>query len=175
MLPGEIITNREELILPGNEYFEPDGTIDKIAVFERHRATGKTGVGAIKGFGLKGGAIASSVSHDSHNIIVIGDNDADIITAVRELERCHGGLTIVENGSVFETVELPIMGLISDRSNSYVTKKVRKMTTKAHKMGVPKDMEPFITLSFMALPVIPSIRCTPRGVYSVNEGKFLRP
>ena len=175
MLPGEIITNREDLILPGNEYFEPDGTIDKIAVFERHRATGKTGVGAIKGFGLKGGAIASSVSHDSHNIIVIGDNDADIITAVRELERCHGGLTIVENGSVFETVELPIMGLISDRSNSYVTKKVRKMTTKAHKMGVPKDMEPFITLSFMALPVIPSIRCTPRGVYSVNEGKFLRP
>ena len=173
MLPGEIVTEREDLLLPGGKFFEPNGEIDKIAVFERHKATGLIGVGAIKGFGLKGGAIASSVSHDSHNIIVIGSSDEDILTAVRELERCHGGLTIVENGEVFDTLELPIMGLISDKSHSYVTKKVRKMTNKARKMGVPKDMEPFITLSFMALPVIPEIRCTPRGVYSVTEGKFL--
>ena len=173
MLPGEIVTRAEYLTLPGNEYFEPDGDIDKIAVFERHKATGLIGVGAIRGFGLKGGAIASSVSHDSHNIIVIGTSDEDILTAVRELERTHGGLTIVENGQVFDTLELPIMGLISDRSHSYVNKKVRRMTSKAHKMGVPKNMEPFITLSFMALPVIPELRCTPRGVYSVTEAKFL--
>ena len=174
MIPGEILTEREDIILPGNEFFEPDGETAKIAVFERHKGTGLIGVGAIRGFGLKGGAIASSVSHDSHNIIVIGTSDEDILTAVRELERTHGGLTIVENGQVFETLELPIMGLISDKSHSYVNKKVRKMTTKARKMGVPRNMEPFITLSFMALPVIPEIRCTPRGVYGVTEGRFLR-
>ena len=135
--------------------------------------TGKIGVGAVLSFGLKGGAIASSVSHDSHNIIVIGDNDEDMLLAVKELDRTHGGYTIVEHGEVYDTLELPIMGLISDKSYSYVSKKVRKMTAKAHKMGVPKDMDPFITLSFMALPVIPEIRCTPRGMYSVTENCFL--
>ncbi len=125
------------------------------------------------GFGIKGGAIASSVSHDSHNIIAIGDSDEAILMAVKELERTHGGYTIVENGQVFDTLELPIMGLISDQSYTYVSKKLKRMTAKAHKMGVPKGMDPFITLSFMALPVIPDIRCTPRGIYSVSEGKLL--
>ncbi len=176
MIPGQILTERVDLVLPGTENggeFVPNGEIDKIAVFERHHYTGKIGCGAVQGFGLKGGAIASSVSHDSHNIIVIGDNDRDIIMAVRELDRTHGGYTIVENGEVFDTLELPIMGLISDKSYSYVSRKVRRMTSKAHKMGVPKSMEPFITLSFMALPVIPEIRCTPRGIFSVTDWKLL--
>ena len=81
----------------------------------------------------------------------------------------------MQNGEVFDTLELPIMGLISDRSYTYVNKKLRRMITRAHRMGVPKDMDPFITLSFMALPVIPAIRCTPRGVYSVTESRFLTP
>ena len=176
MIPGEILTERVDMVLPGTEdggVFVPDERVSKIAVFERHHYTGKIGVGAALGFGIRNGAIASSVSHDSHNIIAIGDNDEDILTAVHELERTHGGYTVVENGEVFDTLELPIMGLISDRSYSYVSKKVRRMTTKAHKMGVPKNMEPFITLSFMALPVIPEIRCTPRGVFSVTEWKML--
>ena len=176
MIPGEILTERVDMILPGTEnggVFVPDGNLNKIATFERHHYTGKIGAGAVVGFGIRGGAIASSVSHDSHNIIAIGDNDEDILTAVRELERTHGGYTVVEHGEVFDTLELPIMGLISDRSYSYVSKKVRRMTAKAHKMGVPRDMEPFITLSFMALPVIPEIRCTPRGVFSVSEWKML--
>lgn len=175
MIPGEILTRREDVALPcdGNGVFVPNERINKIACFERHHYTGKIGVGAALGFGLRGGAIASSVSHDSHNIIAIGDSDADILLAVKELERTHGGYTIVENGAVFDTLELPIMGLISDRSYTYVSKKVRHMTAKAHKMGVPKDVEPFITLSFMALPVIPEIRCTPRGVFSVTDWKLL--
>ena len=94
--------------------------------------------------------------------------------AVHELERTKGGYTVIQNGSVYDTLELPIMGLISDRNYSYVSKKIKKMSARAHRMGVPKQMDPFITLSFMALPVIPEIRCTPRGVYSVSEGKFLR-
>lgn len=174
MIPGEILTEKVMMDLPGeNGYFVPDGEIDKIAVFERHHATGKTGVGAVTGFGLRGGAIGSSVSHDSHNIIVIGDNDRDILTAVREIERNHGGYTIVQNGEVFDTLELPIMGLISDKSYTYVNRKLKRMITQSHRMGVPKEMDPFITLSFMALPVVPELRCTPRGVYSVTEGKFL--
>ena len=175
MIPGQILTEQEDLVLPCEEggEFVPNGEIAKIAVFERHHYTGKIGVGAVKGFGLKNGALASSVSHDSHNIIVIGDNDRDILLAVKELDRTHGGYTIVENGEVFDTLELPIMGLISDKSYSYVSRKVHRMTAKAHKMGVPNDMDPFITLSFMALPVIPEIRCTPRGVFSVREWRML--
>lgn len=173
MIPGQILTRRKDMVLPGKKVFEPDGEINKIAAFERHHATGKIGVGAVIGFGIKGGAIASSVSHDSHNIIAIGDSDEAILMAVKELERTHGGYTIVENGQVFDTLELPIMGLISDQSYTYVSKKLKRMTAKAHKMGVPKGMDPFITLSFMALPVIPDIRCTPRGIYSVSEGKLL--
>lgn len=176
MLPGEIVTERVDMVLPGTQdggVFVPNETISKIASFERHHYTGKVGVGAVTGFGIRGGAIASSVSHDSHNIIAIGDNDEDILLAVKELERTHGGYTIVEHGEVFDTLELPIMGLISDRSHNYVGKKVRRMTVKAHKMGVPADMEPFVTLSFMGLPVIPEIRCIPRGIFSVTEWKFL--
>lgn len=176
MIPGEILTERVDMILPGTRnggVFVPNEEVSKIASFERHHYTGKIGVGAVVGFGIRGGAIASSVSHDSHNIIVIGDNDEDILLAVKELDRTHGGYTIVEHGKVYDTLELPIMGLISDRSHSYVSKKVRRMTAKAHKMGVPKDMEPFVTLSFMGLPVIPEIRCLPRGVFSVTEWKLL--
>ena len=175
MIPGQILTEREDLVLScdGDGYFVPGGGLAKIAAFERHKATGKIGVGVVSGFGLKNGAIASSVSHDSHNIIAIGTSDEDILKAVRELERVHGGYTIVENGEIFDTLELPVMGLISDKSYTYVNKKVKRMTAKAHKMGVPRGMEPFVTLSFMALPVIPEIRCTPRGMYSVTEGKLL--
>ena len=173
MIPGEIVTKKEMVRLPGETFFTPDGNINKIAVFERHHATGKVGVGAVTGFPIRGGAIASSVSHDSHNIIVIGDNDEDILLAVRELERAHGGYTIISDGKVYDTLELPVMGLISDKSLAHVNKKMQKLIKKAHRMGVPDGMDPFITLSFMALPVIPEIRCTPRGIYDVVNGIFL--
>lgn len=173
MIPGEILTERRNEILPGDKVFEPDGRINKIAVFERHHATGKIGVGAVMGFSIRNGAIASSVSHDSHNIIVIGDNDKDILLAVNELKRVHGGYTIVENGKVYDTLPLPVMGLISDKSYTYVSNKVKKMKAKAYKMGIDKEMDPFITLSFMALPVIPKIRCTPRGIFDVVKWDFV--
>ncbi|MBR6328796.1 MAG: adenine deaminase [Lachnospiraceae bacterium] len=176
MIPGEILTERVDMVLPVDEssgIFVPNKEISKIACFERHHRTGKIGVGAVTGFGIQRGAIASSVSHDSHNIIAIGDNDRDIMLAVRELERTHGGYTVVDHGTVYDTLELPIMGLISDRDREYVSSKVRIMTAKAHEMGVPAEMEPFVTLSFMGLPVIPEIRCIPRGVYSVTEERLL--
>ena len=154
--------------------FESDKEFQKIAVIERHKATGKTGVGIVSGFGIQGGAIASSVSHDSHNIIVIGDNDEDMKLAIEELIRTQGGYTIVSNHKVFDTLELPVMGLMSDAGYQYSNTKLKIMIDKAHQMGVGKGIDPFITLSFMALPVIPEIRITPRGIYDVLSGDFYR-
>ena len=131
-------------------------------------------VGIVRGFGIQGGAIASSVSHDSHNIIVIGDNDKDMKLAVEELIRVQGGYTIVSENKVFDTLELPVMGLMSDAGYRYSNNKLKIMIDKAHQMGVEKGIDPFITLSFMALPVIPEIRITPRGIYDVLSGDFYR-
>ena len=153
--------------------FVPDDDYQKIAVVERHKSTGKIGCGVIGGFGIRGGAIASSVSHDSHNIIVIGDNDEDMELAVKELIRTQGGYTIVEGHKVYDTLALPVMGLMSDNGFEKDNATLKRMIEKAHEMGVKKGHDPFITLSFMALPVIPQIRITPRGVYDVEEGRFL--
>lgn len=179
MLEGQIVT--EDILeepsytkKDGRKFFISDDRFQKIAVIERHKCTGKNSVGIVSGFGLRGGAIASSVSHDSHNIIVIGDNDHDMYLAVQELLRVQGGYTLVENGEVFDTLPLPIMGLMSDAGYEKVNEKLARMIPKAHEMGIPKGFDPFITLSFMALPVIPQIRITPRGVYLTKEDRMIQ-
>lgn len=158
----------------GGKYFAPDREYQKIAVIERHKNTGKMGVGIVKGYGICGGAIASSVSHDSHNIIVVGDNDHDMALAVKEMIRTQGGYTLVCNGEIYGTLPLPVMGLISDAGYERVNEALARMIPKAHEMGVKEGFDPFITLSFMALPVIPEIRVTPRGIYLVNEDSIIR-
>ena len=146
----------------------------KIAAVERHKNTGKIGVALTSGYGLKGGAVASSVSHDSHNIIAIGDSDRDIAIAVNALKESGGGYVIVEAGKVFEVLPLPIMGLMSDAGFASVNEKLQRMKKKAYDMGVDKDIDPFITLSFLALPVIPEIRITPRGLCKLDsKGLYL--
>ncbi len=150
---------------PKTDNFVPHGEYLKIAAVERHHNSGKIGVAIAKGYGIKGGAVASSVSHDSHNIIVIGDNDEDMAIAVNEIHRVQGGYTVVENGKVFETLPLPIMGLMTDVHFAEVNEKLRVMKEKAYEMGVSEEFDPFITLSFMALTVIPELRITPRGLY----------
>lgn len=173
MQDGEITTKKQKKCFSDKSCsFKASKEFQKIAVIERHRATGKTGVGIVSGFGIQGGAIASSVSHDSHNIIVIGDNDEDMKLAVDELIRVQGGYTIISDHRVFDTLELPIMGLMSDAGYQYNNSKLKIMIDKAHEMGVGKGIDPFITLSFMALPVIPEIRITPRGIYDVKSGEF---
>ncbi len=179
MEEGQITTQDSYDEVPWKEengecIFVSDSRYQKIAVVERHKNTGKIGVGILKGFGLTGGAIASSVSHDSHNIIVVGDNDRDMILAVKELVRTQGGYTLVENGSVYKTLPLQVMGLMSDEGYEKVNETLADMIPKAHKMGIPAGFDPFITLSFMALPVIPEIRVTPRGIYLVKEDRMLR-
>lgn len=179
MLEKQIVTKDvlEEVLrmeADGEKYFAPDGEYQKIAVIERHKNTGKMGVGIVKGYGIRGGAIASSVSHDSHNIIVVGDNDRDMALAVKEMIRTQGGYTLVCNGEIYGTLPLPIMGLMSDAGYENVNEALARMIPKAHEMGVKDGFDPFITLSFMALPVIPEIRITPRGIYLVNEDRMLR-
>lgn len=178
MLEGQIITEDAVCEVPfreenGEKLFQPDDIYQKLAVIERHKCTGKTGVGIVKGFGIQNGAIASSVSHDSHNLIVIGDNDRDMYLAVQELVRVQGGYTLIEDGKVFDTLPLPVMGLMSDEGYEKVNALLAKMISKAHSMGIRQGFDPFITLSFMALPVIPKIRVTSRGVYLVKEDRLL--
>jgi adenine deaminase len=174
MLDEQIVTKCKYENLSGGQFFLPYDQYKKIAVIERHKGTKKTGVGVVTGFDISHGAIASSVSHDSHNIIVIGDNDEDMTIAVNELIRTQGGYTLVEQGNIVGTLPLPIMGLMSDIGFDTVNQILHTIISKAHEMGISKNMDPFITLSFMALPVIPEIRITTRGVYHVSEGKFLR-
>lgn len=169
----EVLEEVPKISIDGRDYFISDETYQKIAVIERHKNTGKTGVGIVRGFGLRDGAIASSVSHDSHNIIVVGDNDRDMCIAVEEMKRIQGGYILVCDGKVFDALPLAVMGLMSDAGYENVNAVLVKMIKKAYEMGIPKGFDPFITLSFMALPVIPEIRITPRGVYLVNEGKML--
>lgn len=162
--PSQITTEDLAVSLPPAANYVPMDGYSKVAAVERHHNTGKIGVAVAKGYGIRNGAVASSVSHDSHNIIVIGDNDRDMALAVDEIIRTQGGYTVVENGEVFETLPLPIMGLMSDAGFESVNETLGRMIKKAHEMGVPADIEPFITLSFLALPVIPTLRITPRGL-----------
>lgn len=179
MLERQIVT--EDLVeeVPwieknGTKYFAPSAVYQKIAVIERHKNTGKVGIGIVKGFGLTGGAIASSVSHDSHNIIVVGDNDRDMVLAVNELIRTQGGYTLVCDGAVYKTLPLGIMGLMSDAGYENVNADLALMLPKAYEMGIAEGFDPFITLSFMALPVIPEVRITPRGTYLVQKDQMLK-
>ena len=169
MEPKQIVTNDITEHFPKTDNFVPHDGYLKIAAVERHKNIGKIGVAVTKGYGIRGGAIASSVSHDSHNIIVIGDNDEDIAIAVNEIARVQGGYTVVQNGKVFETLPLPIMGLMTDVHFKEVNEKLKVMKDKAYEMGVSDHFDPFITLSFMALTVIPELRVTPRGLYRISH------
>ena len=132
---GQITTTDLTISLPPTLNFEPFGGYSKIAAVERHHNTGKIGVAVAKGYGIRNGAVASSVSHDSHNIIVIGDNDADMAIAVNEIIRTQGGYTVVENGKVYETLALPIMGLMSDAGFENVNEALQRMIQKSASNG----------------------------------------
>lgn len=174
LVDGQIITTRTDTVLPAeNGFFVPNPTYNKIVVIERHKATGHIGVGAVTGFGIRHGAVASSVSHDCHNIIVAGDNDADILAAVRELVRMQGGYAIASVGNIAASLPLPVMGLMSDTGFEQVNSTLHSMVALAHSMGVNPRIDPFITLSFTALPVIPALRLTTRGVYDVTTESFV--
>ena len=150
-----------------------DGTIKKIAVIERHNATGNSGVGYIHGYGNIHGAVASTVAHDSHNIVVVGDNDRDMFLACEELKRIGGGYVITGGGKVIGSLSLPLGGLMSLSPADELISDLESIIRKAYKLGVNPEIDPFITLSFMALPVIPEIRITDRGIFDVTRFEFV--
>ncbi|MFC1870869.1 adenine deaminase [Chloroflexota bacterium] len=174
VVPGQIITRkRVEKFKPG--IFVPDTVRDilKLVVVERHRATGNMGRGLVMGFGLKRGALASSVAHDSHNIVAVGASDEDIYVAVKEIERLGGGLVAVAGGLVLASLALPIAGLLSDRPLMEVAAGLGELERVAAELGSGL-VSPFSVLSFLALPVIPELRLTDRGLVDVNEFKLLK-
>ena len=145
----------------------------KIAVVERHKNTHHIGIGYIQGYGLKSGAVATSISHDSHNIIVVGTNSADMAFAANYIVEHHGGIVVVENGTVKGDVVLEIAGIMSDRPLTEVNDQLEAAKDAAFTLGVSRGIDPFMTLSFMALPVIPKLRITTRGVIDVDTQQYV--
>ena len=145
----------------------------KIAVVERHKNTHHIGIGFIQGYGLKSGAVATSVSHDSHNIIVVGTNEADMAAAVNRVVELNGGIVVWDQGAPKAEVPLAIAGIMSDEPLVTVNEKLERAKDAAHALGVNPGIDPFMTLSFMALPVIPSLRITTRGVFDVTSQSYV--
>jgi adenine deaminase len=171
LVPDQILTRKLHLpvaIRNGLAVADPLRDLAKLAVVERHRGTGNIGLGFVRGFGLKSGALAASVSHDSHNIIVVGTNDPDMWEAIRAVERLQGGLVAVKDATVLAAVRLPIAGLMSDGPFEQVVRQVRDVLSAARDLGSSLP-DPFIALSFLALPVIPALRLTDRGLVDVER------
>ena len=145
----------------------------KIAVVERHKNTHHIGIGYIQGYGLKSGAVATSISHDSHNIIVVGTNETDMAAAVNRVVELNGGIVVWDDGQPVAEVPLAIAGIMSDEPLVTVNEKLETAKDAAHKLGVNPGIDPFMTLSFMALPVIPSLRITTRGVFDVTTQSYV--
>ena len=175
VIPGEIVTQKLMMQLPQeNGTFTPRDDLLKIAVVQRHDGSGRIGLGVVKGFGLKNGAVASTVAHDAHNLIVIGDNDADMLAAIEELEACGGGYTIVRGGKAVNTLKLRIAGLFTDDQSADMIEQLSGMADCAHSMGVPENIDVFQNLSFLSLPVIPELRITDIGLFDVAENQFIK-
>lgn len=145
----------------------------KVAVFERHKRTGKYSVGFIEGLGIKNCAIAQTIAHDSHNIITVGSNDKDIEVAVNSIISIGGGVAIASGGKLIEQLSLPIGGLMTYKEVNYVIDKIKRLNSICQQYGMKEDMDIFLTLGFMALPVIPEIKITARGLFDFNENKFI--
>ena len=174
LVAQSILTRGSEEILPSVDgKFEANRDFNKACVIERHGHSGGIGVSTIKGYNIENGAIATSVSHDAHNITAVGDNDADILLAVKELDRIQGGYVIASKGEIVAALPLELAGIISIQSGKTVQAQLNKMVAHARALGVPESIDPFMTLSFIALTVIPELRLTDNGLYDVNLGQFV--
>ena len=169
LVGGELLTRN----LGTADKIDVENDILKIACIERHKGTNHIGVGYVKGYSLKSGAVATSVAHDSHNIITVGCNDDDIAVAVNAIKDSNGGIAVVENDKIKALLELPIAGLMSDEPLTTVNEKLENAKSSAYELGADKSIDPFMTLSFLSLPVIPSLRITTKGVFDAENWKML--
>ena len=169
MVPGEIVTTDAGYA----EKISVEDDILKIAVIERHKNTHHIGIGYIKGYGLASGAVATSISHDSHNIIVVGANEEDMAAAVNRVVALGGGIVVMDGGKVLGEVQLQIAGIMSEAPLIEVNEALENAKEQAFKLGVSRGVDPFMTLSFMALTVIPTLRLTTRGVFDVINQRYV--
>lgn len=175
VIPHQLITKSvmsDVKVVDGNAVSNVETDTLKICVIERHRATGNIGKGFVKGFNLKCGAIASTVAHDSHNMIVIGTNDFDMYTAAVALIKCQGGKVVVKDGKIISQLPLPIAGLMSDKEFDFVVEKCDELNKAAHSIGCKLE-DPFMTMGFLSLPVIPELKITDKGVFDTNKFDFV--
>lgn len=178
LIPGSIVTAKgtAEIALSeeGEFIWQPDRDIVKIAVVERHNGTGNVGLGLLRGYGIKSGAVALSIAHDSHNIIAVGTNDEDMAMAVENLIKQGGGIILVKNGNVINSMALPIAGIMSDRTGEWVSEKLAQIHKDAYEqLGISKEIEPVMTLCFMPLVVIPEIKLSDKGLFDVARQTFI--
>ena len=175
MVPDQIVTTQsieDARIENGDAVADPSRDLLKLAVIERHQATGNVGLGFVRGLKLKHGAIGSSVAHDSHNLIVAGTNDDDMMTAARAIAAMQGGLVAVADGQVLARVPLPIAGLMSDQPIERVREEMDELADASRRLG--SDLHaPFMAMAFLALPVIPELKLTDRGLVDVNKFDFV--
>ncbi|MGB7574253.1 MAG: adenine deaminase [Thermodesulfobacteriota bacterium] len=175
LIPGQIVTKKvtkKILLKDGAAHPDIKEDILKIAVVERHKATGNIGIAFVQGFGLKKGAIGSSVAHDSHNLVIVGTNDQDMLKVVEIIQAMRGGLVVVSDGRVLASLPLPIAGLMSGAPVTQVNHQLEALHGAAKTLGC-KIPDPFMTLSFLSLPVIPELKITDKGLVDVNLFKFV--
>ena len=178
ILPGGVVTGkgvaRVETDASGDFIYNPDQDIVKIAVIERHKNTGNVAVGLLRGYGIKHGAAALTIAHDSHNIITAGTKDEDMAFAVEELIKQEGGVILVKDKKVLSRLPLPVGGIMSDQSGEWVNDKLSELhETAIRELQVSEEVEPIMTLCFMALPVIPELKLTDMGLFDVTKFDFI--
>ena len=172
VVPGQLLTNEAQLPIDfdnGNNGIDVESDILKLAVIERHHGTGHRGVGYIRGIGLKAGAIAATVSHDSHNLIVIGTNDADMECVANYIREIGGGSAIALNGEIVASMPLPIAGLMTDKPADVIAEENEALRAKVREIGVNDNIEPFMNMAFVSLPVIPSLKMSTQGLVDVDH------
>jgi adenine deaminase len=171
LIPGQIVTGSlvDELThRAGEAIADPERGLAKIAVIERHLGTGRIGLGFVRGFGLQRGALASTVAHDAHNVVVVGMSDAAMAAAVRRLANIGGGIVVVDGAEVIAELPLPVAGIVSDAPLDEVIARSRAVVVAAAQLGCTVEA-PFQLLSFLALSVIPSLKITDRGLVDVDR------
>lgn len=178
ILPGGVVTQKQtahvQLDETGNFVRDPAVDLVKVAVVERHQSTGNVATGFLRGYGIQSGAVALSIAHDSHNIIVVGVSDAEMACAVEALRQQEGGIVLVKDGQVIESMPMPIAGLMSDQSGEWVDRELTVIHEKAYQeLGVNPDVEPVMTLCFMSLAVIPEVKLTDMGLFDVTKFSFI--
>ena len=176
MIPHQLVTELvyRDVERDENGCFIPSDGMVKLAVIERHHATGSMAVGILEGLGIKHGAVASTVAHDSHNLVVAGDNDEDMLMAIESLRDCGGGYSVVSRGVVLARLPLPIAGLMTAAPVNDVLEIQQALLDALYSLGAKRDSDPLIALSFMALPVIPAVKLTDEGLFDAVNFKFIK-